>query len=94
MISVCLLRSRMVYHDNRDNAYKVFSRVFLARLEVFDLFTEIMVEIQLLDHGERQTETDSDAFAPFKLRWLLLQLQPSLVHESESFKSCAERLQS
>ncbi|KAG6827376.1 hypothetical protein H0H92_012050 [Tricholoma furcatifolium] len=57
--------------QNRLNAKRIFSRVFLARLHVFNLFIDIM--------NEQGFSKDSNLTA-YKQRWLLLQLQPSLIH--------------
>ncbi|KAF5378063.1 hypothetical protein D9615_007518 [Tricholomella constricta] len=56
---------------NRLNASRIFSRLFLARLLVFDLFVDVMNQFK--DPDDVQTTL-------YKQRWLLLQLQPSLVH--------------
>lgn len=55
---------------NRDNANRIFSQVFLARLMIFDLFAEVMDQ-----HRARHTDQHV-----YRYRWLLLQLQPSLIH--------------
>lgn len=55
---------------NRRIAGRVFSQLFLARLLIFDLFTDIMNR-----HGARDAPQ-----GPYKERWLLFQLQPSLLH--------------
>ncbi|KAG5652567.1 hypothetical protein H0H81_004576 [Sphagnurus paluster] len=57
---------------NRLNAHRTFSRLFLARLLVFDLFIDVMVELNDC-HETLQASV-------YKQRWLLLQLQPSLLH--------------
>ncbi|KAF8882245.1 hypothetical protein BD779DRAFT_1612475 [Infundibulicybe gibba] len=56
--------------NNREIAGRVFSQLFLARLIVFDLFTEIMSRHRAQDGCQDR----------YKERWLLLQLQPSLLH--------------
>ncbi|KAG5643748.1 hypothetical protein DXG03_009682 [Asterophora parasitica] len=53
---------------NRLNASRIFSQLFLARLLVFDLFVNALDQVEAGDS------------AVYKLRWLFLQLQPSLVH--------------
>ncbi|KAF8228667.1 hypothetical protein L208DRAFT_1424348 [Tricholoma matsutake] len=55
---------------NRDNAARIFSHIFLARLLIFDIFVEIMTEV--IKENEPQDV--------YKQRWLLLQLQPSIIH--------------
>jgi hypothetical protein len=55
---------------NRENAGRLFSQVFLARLLIFDLFAEIMNQVRAKNEPQDL----------YKQRWLLLQLQPSLLH--------------
>ena len=55
---------------NRNNAARIFNQIFLARLLIFDLFVEIMTQV-------REKNEPQDLY---KQRWLLLQLQPSLLH--------------
>lgn len=55
---------------NRNNAARIFSQIFLARLLIFDLFVEIMTQVG----GKSEPQN------LYKQRWLLLQLQPSLLH--------------
>ncbi|KAG6817695.1 hypothetical protein H0H93_007062 [Arthromyces matolae] len=57
---------------NRQIAGRLFSQVFLARLLIFDLFVEVMNELD--------SKTIDATSSAFKKRWLLLQLQPSLLH--------------
>ncbi|KAG6908568.1 hypothetical protein DXG01_004126 [Tephrocybe rancida] len=54
---------------NRRIASQVFSQLFLARLLVFNQFVDVMKEL-----GSSEDTT------VYKHRWLLLQLQPRLVH--------------
>ncbi|RDB22393.1 hypothetical protein Hypma_010467 [Hypsizygus marmoreus] len=56
---------------NRHQAGRIFSQVFLARLLVFDLFVDVMNQLR---------ERDDPQVMLCKQRWLLLQLQPSLLH--------------
>lgn len=59
---------------NRDIANRVFRQIFLARLIVFNIFAESMIEyIDTNNSAPRDPRT-------YKTRWLLLQLQPSFVH--------------
>ncbi|KAF9456088.1 hypothetical protein BDZ94DRAFT_1327205 [Collybia nuda] len=55
---------------NRDNAERIFGQIFLARLLIFDLFARIM----------NRTKKKDESLDLYKQRWLLLQLQPSLLH--------------
>lgn len=55
---------------NRDNAERIFGQIFLARLLIFGLFVEMMNQV-------RKKNEPQDVY---KQRWLLLQLQPSLLH--------------
>ncbi|KAF8057442.1 hypothetical protein FPV67DRAFT_1527494 [Lyophyllum atratum] len=57
---------------NRRNAHRIFSQLFLARLLVFDLFVEVLNESLKVCEDIQSTV--------YKQRWLLLQLQPSLIH--------------
>ncbi|TFK35170.1 hypothetical protein BDQ12DRAFT_325383 [Crucibulum laeve] len=57
---------------NREIASRIFRHIFLARLEIFNLFAETMDQHQLAG------STEDSRF--YKERWLLLQLQPSFVH--------------
>ncbi|KAG6872270.1 hypothetical protein C0995_011369 [Termitomyces sp. Mi166 len=60
-------------NNNRQIANRIFSRLFLARLLVFNLFVDVMNDLDL--------EILNDAQATlYKQRWLLLQLQPNLIH--------------
>ncbi|KAG6865084.1 hypothetical protein C0991_005228 [Blastosporella zonata] len=56
---------------NRHNANRVFSQLFLARLLVFNQFVDVMNE---------QGNSEDVQMTALKQRWLLLQLQPRLVH--------------
>lgn len=55
---------------NRDSAERIFGQIFLARLLIFGLFVEMMNQV-------RKKNEPQDVY---KQRWLLLQLQPSLLH--------------
>ncbi|KDR71862.1 hypothetical protein GALMADRAFT_281689 [Galerina marginata CBS 339.88] len=57
---------------NREIAGRIFRRIFLARLIIFNLFAETMNDLVKRD--------EADDPHVYKARWLLLQLQPSFVH--------------
>ncbi|KAG6826257.1 hypothetical protein H0H87_007591, partial [Tephrocybe sp. NHM501043] len=57
---------------NRRNASRIFSQLFLARLLVFNQFVDVM--------NEQGNCEDDVHMTAHKKRWLLLQLQPRLVH--------------
>ncbi|PPR06272.1 hypothetical protein CVT24_000891 [Panaeolus cyanescens] len=59
---------------NRDIANRVFQQVFLARLLVFNVFAEIMIE-----HAKTANSTCQPDPQTYRQRWLLLQLQPSII---------------
>lgn len=58
-------------NDNRQIANRIFSQLFLARLLVFNLFVDVMGDLENLS-GAQTTA--------YRRRWLSLQLQPSLMH--------------
>ena len=64
---------KIALQTNRDHANRIFSRLFLARLFIFDLFVQIMKQLRSSELGELQATV-------YRRRWLLLQLQPSLLH--------------
>lgn len=64
---------KIALQTNRDHASRIFSRLFLARLFILDLFVQIMKELRFSEPGEFRA-------AVYRKRWLLLQLQPSLLH--------------
>ena len=64
---------KIALQTNRDHAGRIFSRLFLARLFIFDLFVQIMKQ-------SRPSEPSEFHAAVYRKRWLLFQLQPSLLH--------------
>lgn len=60
---------------NREIASRIFRQIFLARLMIFNLFAETMI-----NDVKTKSELDVVDSHVYKARWLLLQLQPSFVH--------------
>ncbi|KAG6899289.1 hypothetical protein C0993_011483, partial [Termitomyces sp. T159_Od127] len=61
-------------NNNRQIASRIFGQLFLARLLVFNLFVDVMDEL-----SDVEDLTDAQTTA-YRQRWLLLQLQPNLIH--------------
>ncbi|KAF9482872.1 hypothetical protein BDN70DRAFT_379948 [Pholiota conissans] len=72
---------------NREIAGRVFRQIFLARLIIFNLFTESMVQ-------HMKTRNPSENVAVYKARWLFLQLRPSSVRPQlwDVFDSLSSKL--